>query len=793
MKRFIVPLILCAASVLLLIAAFPHWHSAARWGFVFNRGEAIERARQIAAQQGFAVDGSQVRVGSEINRELETYRRWHPDDARAQRISPVIVKIVFSSPVQRPFEVQLFPDGRVAGWQLGGSDPPPTRVAGRPPSTPLIHGRAKAQEAFQLLTAPDSQAFRLTTDGAASKEGLRYSWEPGMSEGGFQPTIDIAVRRGRVVHAETHASFIQSFDDEYQRQGRTTAPWKIGFFVLIFVMILGASVLYTLGGLRKKAPHRLALAFGLVNTLLAAAAFFSGPKIANIAIAELIDGNASSGILYGVYMSFVGAGSMAWVFFGGGLSAAGATLPKWWSLRLLFSRRLLSRPVGLSLCAGLLWAPVLMATQALVAMAFPRNIWSDKDAGELLVRFPTLPGLLEFPLHPTLLGFFGVAVAFALTRVPSLRWRGLLLLGMGAAFFSGYENRWDTLPAIALSGILTAAALTGIYRSFDLLAMLVAETARNVVITAAVLLSQPSHSLHALGWRGILLLGTALAAGWVLIHRGADPVNEEEAATRPLAEGIQAKRDELKSEFNIAQRAQRQMLPDSAPPVPGFTIAAHCTPARDVGGDLYDFLPLPAGRLGIAVADVSGKGVPAALYMTLTKGLLAATSQEDLELSTMLEHVNAHLYTVGRRKTFVTMALAILDPAAKTLEYARAGHNPIVWRKALDGSTTLVASRGMGLGITGGKVFVRTLTVETLLLEPGDFVVFYSDGLTEAMNENLEQFGDDRLLESVASLGSGLGSMSASQARDAILGDVTRFLAGTHPQDDLTLVVLKFD
>lgn len=785
MKRFLVPLILCAASVLLLIATFSRAHPAAQWGFVFDRGEAIERARKVAVQQGFPVEGSRVGVDAKVDRELEAYRRGHPTDARSQRISPVTVKVVFYSPPQRPLEVNLFPDGRVAGWQLGGFDGPRRRGGGPRPSAPLVVGQAKAQEAFELLTAPDSQAFRLTTDGAASKEGTRYSWEPGMSEGGFQPIIDIAVRGDKVVHAETHASFSKSFADDYQRRLSAKAPWKIGFFVLIFVMILGASVLYTLGSMRKKVPHRLALVFGLVNTLLAAAAF----ELDSTRVADVMQGKTSSLELYGVYMAFAGAGSMAWVFFGGGLSAAGTTLPKWWSLRLLLSRRVLSRPVGRSLCAGLLWGPVLVATQALVAIAFPQSIWSDKNAGELLARFPTLPGLLEFPFHPTLLGFFGVAVAFALTRIDSLPVRVLVLLGIGAAFFTDYENRWDTLPAIASSGILTGAALIGIYRRFDLLALAVAETARNVVITAAVLLSQPAQSLHAAGWRGIALLGTGLAIGWVLILRGADPVNEEEAATRPLAEGIQAKRDELKSEFNIAQRAQRQMLPDFAPPVPGFTLAAHCTPARDVGGDLYDFLSLPAGRLGIAVADVSGKGVPAALYMTLTKGLLAATSQEDLDLSTMLEHVNAHLYTVGRRKTFVTMALAILDPAAKSLEYARAGHNPIVWRKAVDGATAMVTSRGMGLGITGGKTFGRTLTVETLQLEPGDFVVFYSDGLTEAMNENLEQFGDDRLLESVSSL----GSVSAYQARDAILGDVTRFLAGTHPQDDLTLVVLKVD
>jgi sigma-B regulation protein RsbU (phosphoserine phosphatase) len=194
-------------------------------------------------------------------------------------------------------------------------------------------------------------------------------------------------------------------------------------------------------------------------------------------------------------------------------------------------------------------------------------------------------------------------------------------------------------------------------------------------------------------------------------------------------------------------------------------------------------------RLAIAVADVSGKGVPAALYMTLTKGLLAATAQDDLTLASMLEEMNTHLCTVGQRKTFVTMALGILDPAARSLEYARAGHNPTVWRRPSLGTTSLLNSKGVGLGITAGRVFGRTLVVEKLDLTSGDTLVFYSDGLTEAMNEELEQFGEERLMQAVEKV----DGMAAGAARDAILRDVADFLGGLAPQDDLTLVVLRVD
>ena len=194
-------------------------------------------------------------------------------------------------------------------------------------------------------------------------------------------------------------------------------------------------------------------------------------------------------------------------------------------------------------------------------------------------------------------------------------------------------------------------------------------------------------------------------------------------------------------------------------------------------------------RLAIAVGDVSGKGVPAALYMTLTKGLLAATTQENLDLPAILQHVNTHLHAVCRRKTFVTMAIGVLDPAARSFDYARAGHNPAVWRSASSGASRLLKGSGIGLGITGGAVFGRTLSVERLNLSSGDTLVFYSDGLTEAMNPKLEQFGEERLMEVVDRV----NGSSAAELRDDILAEVTQFLDGNHPQDDLTIVVLRVE
>jgi sigma-B regulation protein RsbU (phosphoserine phosphatase) len=250
---------------------------------------------------------------------------------------------------------------------------------------------------------------------------------------------------------------------------------------------------------------------------------------------------------------------------------------------------------------------------------------------------------------------------------------------------------------------------------------------------------------------------------------------------------FRAEREKLQAEFSVARRAQQGMLPQSMPKIPGYSIAASCTPSLEVGGDLYDFLQLPDGRIGIGVADVSGKGVPAALYMTLTKGLLAAVSGDSAQLSDVVVEVNRHLHGVTRKKVFVTMALGFLDAEKRLLQCVRAGHNPMVWRQASQDKTRLVAPPGLGLGITASKIFSTQLKVEELSLAEGDAVVFYSDGITEAMNRDLEQFGEDRLMDVVAKT----DKLDAAATHDLILRAVREFLGGIHPQDDMTLVVLR--
>ena len=153
----------------------------------------------------------------------------------------------------------------------------------------------------------------------------------------------------------------------------------------------------------------------------------------------------------------------------------------------------------------------------------------------------------------------------------------------------------------------------------------------------------------------------------------------------------------------------------------------------------------------------------------------------------ILRVVNKHLYEVCKRKVFVTLFFGVIDPATKTLTYSRAGHNPPVWRRQADQSITLLKPPGIGLGLNSGKAFDRVLAVETIKLTTDDLLIFYSDGITEAMNEHQEEYGEDRLMN-VATVTDGMG---AEESLSAIFASVSNFLGKILPQDDQTLVIVR--
>jgi sigma-B regulation protein RsbU (phosphoserine phosphatase) len=235
-------------------------------------------------------------------------------------------------------------------------------------------------------------------------------------------------------------------------------------------------------------------------------------------------------------------------------------------------------------------------------------------------------------------------------------------------------------------------------------------------------------------------------------------------------------REKMSVEVHEARAIQQALLPRSSPYVPGFAISGRSIPAGAVGGDWYDFIALDDGRWGLVLADVSGKGTAAALLMSATRGMLrslAETGEGPGEVLTRLNRLLVEDFPLGK---FVTLVYAVLDPATRTLTFANAGHlRPLVVDSG--GSRFLDTDRGMPLGLGFGSFS----EVEVRLPE-GSRLVFYSDGITEAMNQEEEEYGPARL-ENVV--------LRPEASAEGILEDVRSFANGMGPQDDATVIFLK--
>ena len=246
-------------------------------------------------------------------------------------------------------------------------------------------------------------------------------------------------------------------------------------------------------------------------------------------------------------------------------------------------------------------------------------------------------------------------------------------------------------------------------------------------------------------------------------------------------------RDELvalRRELGVAARMQESILPTVFPTDARFEIHATMTPALEVGGDFYDFFKLEDDKMGIVMADVSGKGVPAALFMMVSRTLMKGTAIGEADPVTAVAEVNRLLVESNEESMFVTLFYATFNPANGQLAFANGGHNlPYIMRK--DGTVEQVdCDSGIVLAVLPGFEFPGGV----LELEPGDAVFFYTDGITEAMNEDGEEFGDDMLARILA----GIADSDAATCNERVV-EAVRAHAGDAPQsDDITCLCLRY-
>lgn len=380
-----------------------------------------------------------------------------------------------------------------------------------------------------------------------------------------------------------------------------------------------------------------------------------------------------------------------------------------------------------------------------------------------------VPMSMIITLVPIVLTFRYVPRAFA-------PWVMVIVLMISWALYCSVLSL--NLGFILVQGALFAIPCAIVFYYYDWLALLV------FTIVSSVLLSLALFVVESWGlYLPITLLIGLIVPAFVALRNDPEKVTESDYKPEYLTLIEENKR--LHQEIEAAKSVQQKLLPRNLPVIERVRLSAACIPAYEVGGDYYDFFPLDEKRLGVLIGDVSGKGISAAFYITLAKGVIVSQVRGIGSPSDILHRVNALLYGVMERGKFVSMIYGIYDISTREFSFANAGHNPLVVLRA-NGDIATVAAKGMAIGLDKGERFEKAVSTMSVLLEENDCVLLYTDGVTEAMNTDHTEYGEERMIAALRT-----APLRADDIVSTALADVRKFAGKAHQHDDITLVALQ--
>lgn len=253
---------------------------------------------------------------------------------------------------------------------------------------------------------------------------------------------------------------------------------------------------------------------------------------------------------------------------------------------------------------------------------------------------------------------------------------------------------------------------------------------------------------------------------------------------------LQIEKNKIDLDIELASNIQGLLLPSKFPVSDKIEFAAHYTPAQKIGGDLYDVFAIDDNRIGIAIADVSGKGISASILMAICQTNLRHVSRQLDSPAEVLRAINAQMQSSMRRDMFITIVYAIIDQAKQEITFARAGHElPLLYRRASDGTCSVEAirSEGMALGMVPPEIFDLTIQDRTVSFSKDVALLLYTDGVTESVNTSGDEYSGERLIETLQAH----GDSNAQSILNHVMDSVHRFSGDEGQPDDLTLIAIK--
>jgi len=564
---------------------------------------------------------------------------------------------------------------------------------------------------------------------------------------------------------------------------------------LVTVMTFAILLLSLLIVMIRRLDARLIdLKFALTDAILAGLFADAFVLLRFIYGSQYIPGGFSANLLSIIpTLIAVGAGAalLTFVISGSGESIARTSgFDRLKTLDLLKRGFFFNRAVGMALIRGVA-AGVIMAGFAVLPMTlFPSLHFHFTTSDPVFnVHAATWPALEIIAKS----GFFSLVYSY------------LLLLGLGG-FVWIVKPKWPLVySVVAVGGVLlgilpmdidplwgtifiglaTMAILLALYRLYGFATVLIGLFVYYIMwdgMSGWMLHNSPDLGMSMI--LGAVIL-TLFAFGITAVAAGQELDEIPEYIPSYVAE--LSSRERMERELEIARNVQLNFLPTSTPEILRYDIAAHCRPAFDTGGDFYDFIPLEDGKMAVIVGDVSGKGIQAAFYMTLIKGFVQSLSERIEDPASILCEINRLFVRNAEKGIFVTMLYGILDPTTGEFTFARAGHNPLIFKPTNDANPRHIPSPGLAIGLIGDDRFHAHIRTTKIIIPEDGFICLYTDGITEAMNLKRELYGDHRLLGQLSEI----QNESSSAIMANIDTDVSKFVGRAPQHDDMTIMIIR--
>jgi serine phosphatase RsbU (regulator of sigma subunit) len=744
-----------------------------------NRERAIQAALQFAETRHIDARGWATTVGASQPKDVAVVLPHVRPPALDQVTAAAIATVRFrSSSSDQWFRALLTPTGRVVGFS--GNEP-----EGNPAALGDAAAEAIAVSFLRDFLGP-SAAFELKTPKMhfvnQKKQHRMYEWQapvPGLAEAKAAFRVELA--GDRVIAEGCDVTVESAYLKQFRPARILYQCWMVLAVIYLVAIGIHAIVRYVRRTSEKEVSHRRTVLVALVFVAFSVVAIYYGAAETSMSANGEPPTSAQRAALLGLFVFlFSLVGAFFGMAYGAGEGDVRAVYPgKLTSLDALLSGKLFSRNVARSILAGGAFAGAMLLVQnlALLVTHALRPVSDHDIVGGLISPFPLGETLSDTSLNALAIAGFGLLVPIAFLR-PRVRkeWIFYALLPLfsmlSASIWASDSSAWRNF---LITMLVSVAATCVPFFYGDLLASVSSIVALDLV--AKLFYRAAASEPWAQTGAPVLYVGIAFLL--VEVYFAERGKTYEEWEVRPLYARHLAERLSLQAEIGAARQAQLRLMPDGPPRIAGLSIAGSCVPAREVGGDFYDYYPLDDHRLGVFVAEGGNRELASAMPIALAKGYLLYTARLDLSPVEVLRRLRDLLgATLHDEGASVSMLYAVVDARAATLRFARTGVSP---RLAINGNRAIeevAVSLADDIPIQHGGA----------TLQPGDALVFYTDGLAAQIADKKREPVDRFLAKTAAQMRDG----SAAGLHSAILKAAIR-RKNEPPLDDVTAVVIRLE